>query len=81
MANPVVFFDMTVGGAPAGRIEMTVRPPPPPRIRSEEKRRCPIVDAIDPIDRDDPPSTARDPRSSLASFRLFPPPRRIARVR
>jgi hypothetical protein len=29
MANPVVFFDMTVGGAPAGRIEMTVRPPPP----------------------------------------------------
>jgi hypothetical protein len=24
MSNPVVFFDMTIGGAPAGRIEMTV---------------------------------------------------------
>ena len=25
MSNPVVFFDMTIGGAPAGRIEMTLR--------------------------------------------------------
>jgi hypothetical protein len=25
MANPVVFFDITIGGRPAGRIEMTVR--------------------------------------------------------
>ena len=25
MANPVVFFDMTIGGKAAGRIEMTVR--------------------------------------------------------
>ena len=25
MSNPVVFFDMTIGGAPAGRIEMTIR--------------------------------------------------------
>mmetsp|Transcript_8554 Transcript_8554/g.25551 ORF Transcript_8554/g.25551 Transcript_8554/m.25551 type:complete len:174 (+) Transcript_8554:82-603(+) len=25
MANPVVFFDMTIGGSPAGRIEMTLR--------------------------------------------------------
>ena len=25
MANPVVFFDIEIGGAPAGRIEMTVR--------------------------------------------------------
>ena len=25
MSNPVVFFDMTIGGQPAGRIEMTVR--------------------------------------------------------
>ena len=25
MANPVVFFDVTIGGAPAGRIEMTLR--------------------------------------------------------
>lgn len=24
MPNPVVFFDITIGGAPAGRIEMTV---------------------------------------------------------
>jgi hypothetical protein len=23
--NPVVFFDMTIGGKPAGRIEMTLR--------------------------------------------------------
>eukprot|EP00632_Arachnochrysis_sp_CCMP2950_P014048 CAMPEP_0185698190 /NCGR_PEP_ID=MMETSP1164-20130828/6190_1 /TAXON_ID=1104430 /ORGANISM="Chrysoreinhardia sp, Strain CCMP2950" /LENGTH=172 /DNA_ID=CAMNT_0028365097 /DNA_START=67 /DNA_END=585 /DNA_ORIENTATION=+ len=25
MPNPVVYFDMTIGGAPAGRIEMTLR--------------------------------------------------------
>ena len=25
MSNPVVFFDMTIGGAAAGRIEMTLR--------------------------------------------------------
>ena len=25
MSTPVVFFDMTIGGAPAGRIEMTLR--------------------------------------------------------
>ena len=25
MGNPVVYFDMTIGGAPAGRIEMTLR--------------------------------------------------------
>ena len=25
MSNPVVFFDMEIGGQPAGRIEMTVR--------------------------------------------------------
>jgi hypothetical protein len=25
MSNPVVFFDMTIGGEPAGRIEMTLR--------------------------------------------------------
>ena len=25
MSNPVVFFDMSIGGVPAGRIEMTLR--------------------------------------------------------
>jgi|TARA_B110000977_G_scaffold63253_1_gene85969 hypothetical protein len=25
MANPICFFDMTIGGEPAGRIEMTLR--------------------------------------------------------
>ena len=25
MSNPIVFFDMTIGGASAGRIEMTLR--------------------------------------------------------
>ena len=25
MSNPVVFFDITIGGKPAGRIEMTLR--------------------------------------------------------
>jgi hypothetical protein len=29
MPNPVVFFDITIGGAPAGRIEMTVSQEPP----------------------------------------------------
>ena len=27
MSNPVCFFDMSIGGEPAGRIEMTVSPP------------------------------------------------------
>jgi hypothetical protein len=27
MSNPVCFFDMSIGGQPAGRIEMTVSPP------------------------------------------------------
>ena len=40
MPNPIVFFDMSIGGSPAGRIEMEVRrrapaprapPPAPPR--------------------------------------------------
>ena len=25
MGTPIVYFDMTIGGAPAGRIEMTLR--------------------------------------------------------
>ena len=31
MSNPIVFFDMTIGGAPAGRIEMTLRADVVPR--------------------------------------------------
>merc|ERR1712182_177823 len=37
-ANPVVFFDVTIGGAPAGRIEMTLRPDVAPK--TAENFRC-----------------------------------------
>jgi len=38
MSNPVVFFDMTIGGAPAGRIEMTLRADVVPK--TAENFRC-----------------------------------------
>lgn len=31
MSNPVVFFDVAIGGRPAGRIEMTLRADITPR--------------------------------------------------
>jgi cyclophilin family peptidyl-prolyl cis-trans isomerase len=31
MPNPVVFFDISIGGAPAGRIEFTLRADVAPR--------------------------------------------------
>ena len=46
MANPVVFFDIEIGGAPAGRIEMTVRTRCLSRVgdaidrRAEGRREC-----------------------------------------
>lgn len=36
--NPVVYFDMTIGGKPAGRIEMTLRADVVPR--TAENFRC-----------------------------------------
>mmetsp|Transcript_6720 Transcript_6720/g.27411 ORF Transcript_6720/g.27411 Transcript_6720/m.27411 type:complete len:173 (-) Transcript_6720:131-649(-) len=38
MANPVVFFDMSIGGKPAGRIEMTLRADVVPK--TAENFRC-----------------------------------------
>merc|ERR1711985_206087 len=38
MSNPVVFFDMTIGGSPAGRIEMTLRADVVPK--TAENFRC-----------------------------------------
>ena len=38
MSNPVVFFDMTIGGAAAGRIEMTLRADVVPK--TAEVHRC-----------------------------------------
>jgi len=38
MSNPVVFFDMTIGGQPAGRIEMTLRADVVPK--TAENFRC-----------------------------------------
>ncbi|EEH53919.1 uncharacterized protein MICPUCDRAFT_35671 [Micromonas pusilla CCMP1545] len=40
MANPVVFFDMTVGGAPAGRIEMTLRADVAPKTAENFRALC-----------------------------------------
>jgi len=40
MANPQVFFDMTIGGAPAGRIEMTLRADVVPKTAENFRALC-----------------------------------------
>merc|ERR1712146_181917 len=40
MANPIVFFDMTIGGAPAGRIEMTLRAHVVPKTAENFRALC-----------------------------------------
>ncbi|CAM9792583.1 unnamed protein product [Heterosigma akashiwo] len=40
MANPVVFFDMTIGGSPAGRITMTLRADVVPRTAENFRALC-----------------------------------------
>merc|ERR1712093_866683 len=40
MANPVVFFDMTIGGADAGRIEMTLRADVVPKTAENFRALC-----------------------------------------
>ena len=40
MANPVVFFDITLGGVPAGRIEMTLRADVVPKTAENFRALC-----------------------------------------
>merc|ERR1711865_428871 len=40
MSNPIVFFDMTIGGSPAGRIEMTLRADVVPRTAENFRALC-----------------------------------------
>merc|ERR1719287_85997 len=40
MANPVVYFDMTIGGAPAGRITMTLRADIVPKTAENFRTLC-----------------------------------------
>ena len=40
MGTPVVFFDMTIGGAPAGRIEMTLRADVVPKTAENFRQLC-----------------------------------------
>jgi peptidylprolyl isomerase len=40
MSNPIVFFDMTIGGAPAGRIEMTLRADVVPKTAENFRALC-----------------------------------------
>ena len=40
MSNPVVFFDMTIGGAAAGRIEMTLRADVVPKTAENFRALC-----------------------------------------
>merc|ERR1711970_1167654 len=40
MSNPVVFFDMEIGGQPAGRIEMTLRADVVPKTAENFKALC-----------------------------------------
>ena len=54
MPNPIVFFDMSIGGSPAGRIEMEVR------------RRAPPPRAPRPAPRAPPPAPPRAPPRGAA---------------
>ena len=38
--NPIVFFDMTIGGAPSGRIEMTLRQDVVPKTAENFRALC-----------------------------------------
>jgi cyclophilin family peptidyl-prolyl cis-trans isomerase len=40
MANPICFFDMTIGGEPAGRIEMTLRADVTPKTAENFRALC-----------------------------------------
>merc|ERR1712113_1066152 len=40
MSNPVVFFDITIGGQPAGRIEMTLRADVVPKTAENFRQLC-----------------------------------------
>merc|ERR1711979_188849 len=40
MSNPVVYFDMSIGGAPAGRIEMTLRADVVPKTAENFRALC-----------------------------------------
>ena len=40
MANPVVYFDMTIGGADVGRIEMTLRADVVPKTAENFRALC-----------------------------------------
>merc|ERR1712086_952456 len=40
MPNPVVFFDMTIGGASAGRVEMTLRADVVPKTAENFRALC-----------------------------------------
>merc|ERR1712005_56357 len=40
MANPVVFFDITIGGSPAGRVEMTLRADVVPKTAENFRALC-----------------------------------------
>merc|ERR1712070_412666 len=40
MGNPIVFFDMTIGGAPAGHIEMTLRADVVPKTAENFRALC-----------------------------------------
>jgi peptidyl-prolyl isomerase F (cyclophilin D) len=40
MSNPVVFFDMEIGGQPAGRIEMTLRADVCPKTCENFRQLC-----------------------------------------
>ena len=40
MANPVCFFDISIGGAPAGRVEMTLRKDVVPKTAENFRALC-----------------------------------------
>ena len=40
MGTPIVFFDMTIGGAPAGRIEMTLKADVVPKTAENFRALC-----------------------------------------
>ena len=77
MSNPVVFFDMTIGGAPAGRIEMTLATEDVPKTAENFRALCTGGESKRRPEALAPPASRRGPsRSERPEGRANPPVRR-----